>query len=84
MINSAAVFGIFSTAAGFVAFSLLLTATCFKLAPRRILACAIIFAVCFLLSILTLIAGAADVCKASSATALRHHVFSIDNQKFTF
>jgi uncharacterized MnhB-related membrane protein len=64
-IQAAAVFAIFGTVLGFVAFSLLVTATCFELSTRKILTIVIMQGVAALLSILTLIAGAADVCKAS-------------------
>ena len=60
--RAAAVFAIFSTALGFVAFSLLATATCFELAPRRILTVIIMQGIAAFCSILTLIAGAVDVC----------------------
>jgi hypothetical protein len=60
--QAAAVFAIFSTALGFVTFSLLVTATCFELEARRILTIVIMQGVAAFCSILTLIAGAVDIC----------------------
>lgn len=62
-IQAAAVFGILAAAIGFIAFSLLATASCFVLKLRRVLAIVILDVVCAVLSILTLIAGASDVCR---------------------
>lgn len=68
-IQTASVFAIFATALGFVTFSLLVTATCFELATRKILTIVIMQGVAALFSILTLIAGAADVCKVTGSSS---------------
>jgi hypothetical protein len=62
-IRTAALFGIFAAGGGFMAFALLSTATCFVLTPRRLLSVLIVQGVCAVLTIFTLVAGAADVCK---------------------
>jgi hypothetical protein len=69
--QAAAVFAIFSTALGFVAFSLLATATCFELEPRRILTIVIMQGVAAFCSILTLIAGAVDLCNGLCSQKMR-------------
>jgi hypothetical protein len=62
-VQAAAVFGIFAAAMGFVSFALLMTATCFSLAPRRLLSILIMQVICAVFTILTFVAGAADACK---------------------
>jgi hypothetical protein len=64
--QAAAVFAIFSTALGFMSFSLLVTATCFELEARRILTIVIMQGVAAFCSILTLIAGSVDICGGTS------------------
>jgi len=64
-VQTAAFFGIFATAMGFMAFALLVTASCFPLMPRRLLSILILQGVSALFSILTLVAGAADGCDAA-------------------
>jgi hypothetical protein len=68
-IQTAAVFAIFGTTLGFVAFSLLVTATCFELSARKILTIVIMQGVAALFCILTLIAGAANVCKGITSSS---------------
>jgi hypothetical protein len=62
-IRTAALFGIVAAAGGFMAFALLASASCFVLIPRRLLSVLIMQGVCAILTLLTLVAGAADVCK---------------------
>jgi hypothetical protein len=69
--QAAAVFAIFSTALGFVSFSLLVTATCFELEARRILTIVIMQGVAAFCSILTLIAGSVDVCDGACSQKMR-------------
>ena len=62
--QAGAIFGILAAAIGFLTFSVLLTASCFTLRPRRILILWIFQVVAAVLSILTLSAGGLDACKA--------------------
>lgn len=62
-IQVGAIFAIIAAATGCFAFALLLTSTCFSLAPRRILAICILQAIACFFSIFSLIAGAVDGCK---------------------
>jgi hypothetical protein len=64
-VQAAAVFGIFASAMGFMAFALLVTASCFPLMPRRLLSILVLQGVAALFSLLTLVAGAADGCEAA-------------------
>lgn len=68
-IRTAALFGIVAGVLGFVSFSLLLTATCFPLKPRKVLSIVIMLAVSAFCAIFTLIAGAADACKFVGSTS---------------
>jgi hypothetical protein len=63
-VQTAAFFGIFAAAMGFMAFALLVTASCFELMPRKLLSILILQGVSALFSLLTLVAGAADGCEA--------------------
>jgi len=65
-IQAAAVLGIFSCVFGTIAFFLLLSASCFVLKPRRLWTVRILQIVAALFALLTLIAGAADVCKVAT------------------
>lgn len=62
-VQAGALFGIFAVSSGFFALSLLFTAICFRLKPRRILSVLILQAVAAFFSIFTLVAGAADACE---------------------
>lgn len=62
-IQAAAIFGILAVASGFMAFSLLATASCFVLKLRRLLAIVILDVVCAVFTLLTFIAGGADICQ---------------------
>ena len=63
-VQTAAVFGILACTAGFVALCQLLLATCFVLSTRQVLVVVFLHLACAVLSIFTLVAGAADICKA--------------------
>jgi hypothetical protein len=67
-VQTAAFFGIFAAAMGFMAFALLVTASCFPLMPRRLLSILILQGISALFSLLTLVAGAADGCEAAGFT----------------
>ena len=77
-IQAAAIFAIFAAILGFMSFSLLATATCFVLEPRTILAVIIIQSLAAFFAILTLIAGAADVCKESGITTCNREKFHVE------
>lgn len=62
-IQVGAVFGVVAAATGTFACSLLFTSTCFGLSARRIVTIGILQACAGFFSILSLMAGAADVCK---------------------
>eukprot|EP00567_Pseudictyota_dubia_P000636 CAMPEP_0197468146 /NCGR_PEP_ID=MMETSP1175-20131217/65931_1 /TAXON_ID=1003142 /ORGANISM="Triceratium dubium, Strain CCMP147" /LENGTH=313 /DNA_ID=CAMNT_0043004241 /DNA_START=115 /DNA_END=1056 /DNA_ORIENTATION=- len=62
-LQTAAVFGIFAAIAGFLSLGILFAATCFELPPRRILGAGVALVTSAILSLLTLVGGATDICK---------------------
>jgi hypothetical protein len=62
-IRVGAVFGIVAAATGGFALALLFTATCFSLKPRRLFSICVLQAIACFFSILSLVAGTADICE---------------------
>lgn len=61
--RAGAIMAVLASMVGFVGLSLLMTATCFPLNPRRLLSITVLFGVATLLQAFTFVAGVADPCR---------------------